>query len=205
MSNFDYENDIEYSGYLFYKNKLINVRTYERLLINKIKILLPINKEIKDLINRKNKILNNKKDFGAYQLSFKDYRYVDGFDGLLGINKAITICAKEFKIPKEHLLGVLTIFPFQVFSRQDIIDVLTQSGFKNPNNFFLYLKNKDYILRLDNSAEKTIYTKMVFAFSNKGFELVKLFYDTLEKASVFDFKFKNKSEVLVDDIIKKYE
>jgi len=198
---FDHDNDIQYNGYLLYKKKLINARTYEVLIANDIKILLPINFDM----NRKNKILNNKKDFSSYRLSFKEYRFIDGFDTFLGLNKAIIICTKEFKIPKENLFVILTIFPFQVFTRGDIIDVLTQSGFKSPNSFFLNLKTKDYLLRLDNSKEKTKYTKMVFTFSNKGFELVKLFYETLEKTTVFDFKFKNKNETLVDTILKKYE
>ena len=201
MSNFDHDNDIQYNGYLLYRNKLINARTYEVLIANEIKILLPINFDM----NRKNRIIRNKTDFSGYKLSFKEYRYIDGYDSLLAINKAYKKCEATFKIKFEYTNAALTLFGFQVFTLQDIHDILKQSEFKNSITIFNFLDSHDFLLRIDNLPLGAQKTNRVYSFSDKGFSMVKLFYDTLEKATVFDFKFKSKKELLVDAILKKYE
>lgn len=198
---FDHDNDIQYNGYLLYKNKLINARTYEVLIANEIKILLPINFRM----NRKNRILRVKKDFSEYKLNFKEHRYVDGFDYFLAINKAFLLCESTFNLNKEQLNAALTLCCFQVFTKQDGLDVLNQSGFKKATAVFNYLDLKGFLLRIDDCKEKTHISKRVYSFTNKGFEMVKLFYETLDNATVFDFKFKNKNEVLVDNILKKFD
>ena len=201
MSNFDHDNDIQYNGYLLYKNKLINARTYELLIKNEIKILLPIN----FVMNRKNRILGNKKDFSEYKLNFKEYRYIDGYNSLLGINKALKLCETTFKIKNEYINAVLTLFGFQVFTLQDIHDILGQSEFKKSITIFNFLDDNGFLLRIDNLPLGARKENRVYSISEKGFSMVKLFYDTLEKATVFDFKFKSKKELLVDSILKKYE
>jgi hypothetical protein len=156
-------------------------------------------------MNRKNKILQNKKDFSEYKLNFKEYRYVDGVDFLLAINKAYQECNAKYNMTSEMINAALTLCCFQVFTKQDAFDVLTQSGFSNEARVFNYLYTKGFLLRIDDLPQKTLKSKRVYSFSDKGFSMVKLFYETLDKATVFDFKFKNKSELLVDSILKKYE
>jgi hypothetical protein len=199
--DFDHDNDIQYNGYLLYRKKLINARTYEVLISNDIKILLPINFDM----NRKNRILQNKKDFSEYKLNFKEYRYVDGYNSLIGINKALNLCETTFKIKSEHINAALTLFGFQVFVKRDIFDILEQSGFEKPIVIFNTLNSKGFFLRLDDLKENIATSRRVYCFSEKGFSMVKLFYETLENFSVFDFKFKNKNEILIDNILKKYE
>lgn len=199
--NFDHDNDIQYNGYLLYKNKLINARTYEVLIKNEIKILLPIN----FAMNRKNRILRIKKDFSEYKLNFKEYRYIDGYNSLLGINKALRLCETTFKIKNEYINAVLTLFGFQVFTLQDIHDILGQSEFKKAITIFNFLDSHGFLLRIDNLPMGAQKKNRVYSISEKGFSMVKLFYDTLEKATVSDFKFKSKKELLVDSILKKYE
>jgi len=198
---FDHENDIQYNGYLLYKNKLINARTYEVLIANDIKILLPIHFDM----NRKNRILQNKKDFSEYKLNFKEYRFVDGIDFLLAVNKAYQECKAKYNMTAEMINSALTLCCFQVFTKQDAYDVLTQSGFSNEARVFNNLDTKGILFRIDDLPKKTLKHKRVYSFSEKGFSMVKLFYETLNKATVFDFKFKNKNELLVDSILKKYE
>jgi hypothetical protein len=200
-NRFDHDNDIQYNGYLLYKNKLINARTYEVLVVNEIKILLPIN----FAMNRKNRILDNKKDFAEYKLNFKEYRYVDGYNSLLGINKALKICETTFKIKGEYINAAITLFGFQIFSLQDIHDILEQSKFKNTVAIFNFLDGNGFLLRIDNLPIGSQKKNRVYSFSEKGFSMVKLFYDTLENSTVFDFKFKSKKEILIDNILKKYE
>jgi hypothetical protein len=200
-SDFDYDNDIQRNGYLLYQKKLINARTYEVLMDNDIKILLPINFEM----NRKNKILQNKKDFSEYKLNFKEYRYIDGYNSLLAINKAYKECRIAFKIKNEYINAAITLFGFQVFTKQDIIDILQQSEFKKAIITFNYLDSHGFLLRIDNLPIGTPKNNRVYSFSEKGFSMVKLFYDTLEKSNVYDFKFKSKKELLVDNILKKHE
>lgn len=199
--NFDHDNDIQYNGYLLYKNKLINARTYEVLIANDIKILLPI----KFNMNRKNRILQNRKDFSVYKLNFKEYRFVDNIDFLLAVNQAYQICKTTFNLTTDQLNAALTLCCFQVFAKQDGLDVLTQSGFKRGNRLFNFLDENGFLLRIDDLKDKTLISKRVYSFTEKGFSMVKLFYETLDKATVFDFKFKNKNELLVDSILKKYE
>lgn len=201
MSDFDYDNDIQYNNYLLYRNKMINVRTYELLMENDIKILLPINFEM----NRKNRILQNKKDFSEYKLNFKEYRYVDGFNSLLAINKAYNECQANFKLKSEYINAVLTLFGFQVFTMQDMIDVLDQSEFKNSTTIFNVLYGHGFLIRIDDLPPGARKTNRVYSFSEKGVAMVKMFYQTLEKATVFDFKFKSKKERLIDDILKKHD
>lgn len=198
---FDHDNDIQYNGYLLYKNKLINARTYEVLIANDIKILLPLKFDM----NRKNRILQNRKDFNEYKLNFKEYRFVDNIDFLLAVNQAYELCKSTFGLTTDQVNAALTLCCFQVFTRQDGIDVLSQSKFKKSSTIFHVLETKGLLLRIDDRKEKTLISKRVYCFSAKGFSMVKLFYETLEKATVFDFKFKNKSELLVDSILKKYE
>jgi hypothetical protein len=200
-NKFDHDNDIQYNGYLLYKNKLINARTYEVLIANEIKILLPINFDM----NRKNRILQNKKDFSEYKLNFKEYRYVDGFDSFLAINKAYTECQTIYKITPDYINAALTVFCFQVFSKSDFLDVLDQCGFKKSTRLFTFFIKNGFFLRIDDLPKGVNRIKRVYSFSEKGFSMVKLFYETLEKATVFDFKFKTKRELLVDSILKKYE
>jgi hypothetical protein len=198
---FDHDNDIQYNGYLLYKNKLINARTYEVLIASDIKILLPKNFDM----NRKNRILHNKKDFSEYKLNFKEYRYIDGYNSFLGINKALKLCETTFKIKTEHINAALTVFCFQVFTKRDFLDILEQSEFKNSITIFNFLDSNGFLLRIDNLPTGTHKAYRVYSFSEKGFSMVRLFYETIEKATVFDFKFKNKNELLVDSILKKYE
>ena len=200
-SRYDHDNDIQYNGYLLYLNKLINARTYEVLIKNEIKILLPIN----FAMNRKNRILGNKKDFSAYKLNFKEYRYIDGYNSLLAINKAYKECEVAFKIKFEYVNAALTLFGFQVFTKQDILDILEQSKFKNAITIFNFLDAHGYLLRIDSLPIGARKENRVYSFSKKGFSMVKMFYDTLEKSTVFDFKFKSKKELLIDNILKKYE
>jgi hypothetical protein len=197
---FDHDNDIQYIGYLLYQNKFINARAYEVLMANDIKILLPINFDM----NRKNKILQNKKDFGEYKLNFKEYRYVDGYNSLLGINKALRLCETTFKIKNEYINAAVTLFGFQIFTLQDFHDILEQTEFKNSITIFNFLEGHGFLLRIDNLPMGAQKTNRVYSFSEKGTSMVQLFYDTLEKATVFDFKFKSKKELLVDSILKKY-
>lgn len=200
--SFDHDNDIQYNGYFLYKNKLINARTYEVLIANEIKILLPIKFEM----NRKNRILQNRKDFSEYKLNFKEYRFVDGVDSFLAINKAYEVCKKEFKIINiDCINAALTLCCFQVFTKQDALDVLRQSQFKKEITVLNFLEANGFLLRIDDLKEKSHISKRVYCFSNKGSALVNLFYETLNTATVFDFKFKNKNELLVDSILKKYE
>ena len=198
---FDHDNDIQRTGYLLYQKKLINARTYEVLMANDIKILLPINFEM----NRKNKILQNKKDFSEYKLNFKEYRYVDGYNSLLAINKAYTECQTNYKIKFDYINAGLTVFCFQVFTKRDFLDVLDQSNFKESSKIFTFFVAKGFLLRIDDLPKLTNRANRVYSFSEKGFSMVKLFYETLDKATVFDFKFKNKSELIVDSILKKHE
>lgn len=198
---FDHDNDIQYNGYLLYKNKLINARTYEVLIANDIKILLPLNFEM----NRKNRILQNRKDFSEYKLNFKEHRFVENIDFLLAVNQAYEVCKKDFKLNTEQLNAALTLCCFQVFTNEDGLDVLRQSQFKKEITLFNFLDKNGFLLRIDDLKEKTHISKRVYSFSDKGFSMVKLFYQTLDKATVFDFKFKNKSELLVDSILKKHE
>lgn len=199
-SDFDHDNDIQRNGYLLYQKKLINARTYELLMENNIKILLPINFEM----NRKNRILQNRKDFGEYRLNFKEYQYVDGYNSLLAINKAYKECEAVFKIKNEYINAAITLFGFQIFTNQDIRDVLEQTGFKKCTTIFNFLDSNGFLIRIDNLPMGTNKVNRVYSFSEKGFSMVKLFYDTLEKATVYDFKFKNKKELLVDSILDKY-
>lgn len=198
---FDHDNDIQYNGYLLYKNKLINARTYEVLISNEIKILLPINFDM----NRKNRILQNRKDFREYKLNFKEYRYVDGLDSFLSINNAFKLCESTFNLNREHITAALTLVCFQVFTKQDGLDILNQSQFKKPTAIFNFLDANGFLLRIDDLKEKSHISKRVYSFSEKGFSMVKLFYETLDKATVFNFKFKNKNELIVDAILKKFE
>nr|WP_315173573.1 hypothetical protein [uncultured Flavobacterium sp.] len=198
---FDHDNDIQYNGYLLYKNKLINARTYEVLVSNEIKILLPINFDM----NRKNRILHNKKDFSEYKLSFKEYRFVDNIDFLLTINQAYQLCKTTFKMNTDQINATLTLCCFQVFTKQDGLDILSQSGYCRENRIFNFLDTNGFLLRIDDLKEQTHISKRVYSFSEKGFSMVKLFYKTLDKTTVFEFKFKNKKELLVDSILKKYE
>jgi hypothetical protein len=198
---FDHDNDIQYNGYLLYKNKLINARTYEVLIASEIKILLPINFDM----NRKNRILHNRKDFSEYKLNFKEYRYVDGIDTFLAINKAYEVCKNEFKLNTDQLNAALTLCCFQVFTKQDGLDALRQSQFKKEIRIFNFLVANGFLLRIDDLKEKTHISKRVYCFSNKGFTMINLFYETLDKATVIDFKFKNKRELLVDNILKKFD
>lgn len=204
---FDYNNDIEYNGYLLYKNKLINARTYELLIDNDIKILPPKGFTMEQLvsINRKNKILHNKKDFESYKFSFKEYRFIDGFSYLVGINKALKECENAFGLQREYVLTAVTLFGFQVFTRNDANEILEKNGFNSSVSVFRYLLDKGYLIRIDNLPEKTKYLNRIFCFSDKGAAMVKMFYDTVEKTNFYDFKFKNKSQTLVDNILKKYE
>lgn len=198
---FDHDNDIQRNGYLLYQSKLINARTYEVLIANDIKILLPIHFDM----NRKNRILQNRKDFSEYKLNFKEYRYVDGYNSFLGINKAYTECQTLFKIKFDYINAGITVFCFQVFTKRDFLDILEQSNFKESTKIFTFFVNKGFLLRIDDLPKLTNRAKRVYSFSEKGFSMVKLFYETLDKTTVFDFKFKNKSELLVDNILKKYE
>lgn len=199
MIGFDYDNDIQYNGYLLYKNKLINARTYEVLIANDIKILLPINFDM----NRKNRILQNKKDFSEYRLNFKEFRYVDNIDFFLGVNQAYQLCKTTFKINTDQINAALTLCCFQVFTKRDGLDVLGQSGYCRENRIFNFLETNGFLLRIDDLKEQTHISKRVYSFSDKGFSMVKLFYQTLNKDTVFEFKFKNKKELLVDSILKK--
>lgn len=199
--DFDHDNDIQYNGYLLYKNKLINARAYEVLIANDIKILLPLNFEM----NRKNRILQNRKDFSEYKLNFKEHRFVENIDFLLAVNQAYEVCKKDFKLNTEQLNAALTLCCFQVFTKEDGLDVLRQSQFKKEITLFNFLDKNGFLLRIDDLKEKTHISKRVYSFSEKGFSMIKLFYQTLDKITVFDFKFKNKKELLVDSILKKYE
>lgn len=199
-NRYDHENDIQYNGYLLYCKKLINARTYEVLVEHEIKILLPVNFDM----NRKNKILQNKKEFGEFKLNFKEHVYIDGFNSLLGINKALSICENTFKIKPEQINAAVTLFGFQVFTQQDALDVLDQSEFKKSNAIFNFLYSNGFLLRIDNFPDTARKVNRVYSFSKKGFSMVKLFYDTIENCNVFDFKFKSKKELLVESILKKY-
>lgn len=198
---YDHDNDIQHNGYLLYKNKLINARTYEVLIANDIKILFPIHFDM----NRKNRILQNRKDFSEYKMSFKEYRYVDGFDSFLSINKAYTECQTVFKIKFDYINAGLTVFCFQVFTKRDFLDILDQSNFKDSTKIFTFFVNNGFLLRIDDLPKLTNRANRVYSFSKKGFAMVKLFYEILDQSSVFDFKFKTKKELLVDSILKKYE
>lgn len=198
---FDHDNDIQRNGYLLYQNKLINARTYEVLIANDIKILLPIHFDM----NRKNRILQNRKDFSEYKLNFKEYRYIDGFDSFLAINKAYVECQTRYKIKFDYINAGLTVFCFQVFTKRDFLDILDQSNFKESTRIFTFFVTKGFLLRIDDLPKLTNRANRVYSFSEKGLSMVKLFYETLDKATVYDFKFKNKSELLVDSILKKYE
>lgn len=200
-SSFDHDNDIQYNGYLLYMKKLINARTYEVLIENEIKILLPVNFDM----NRKNKILQNKKEFGEYKLNFKEYHFVDGFNSLIGINKAFAICGNAFKINSQHINAAITLFGFQVFTIQDALDILSQSDFKKSITVFSFLDSHGFLLRIDDRPDGTLKRNRVYCFSEKGFSMVKMFYNELDKTNVFDFKFKTKKELLIDNILKKYE
>lgn len=201
FSRYDHKNDIQYNGYLLYLKKLINARTYEVLIANEIKILLPVNFDM----NRKNRILQNKKDFGEYKLNFKEYRYIDGYNSLIGINKALKLCQTTFKINSEYINAAITLFGFQVFTKQDGLDILSQSDFRKHIAIFNYLDVNGFLIRIDNLPIGAMKKNRVYSFSEKGFSMVKLFYDTLEQSTVFDFKFKSKKELLVDNILKKFE
>jgi hypothetical protein len=204
INSFDYDNDTQYANYFLYKNKLINVRTYEYITKLGFKTLLPANLDYKNMV-RKNRILQNKKEFKEFKINFKEYRYIDGIDYLIGLNNAIVTCTKEFEIKREYLLGAVSIFAFQIFSRQDAVDVLMQNNFKNTTSLFLYLYRNEYLIRIDNLSLKTPVAKRLYSISNKGITMIKRFYSILEKATVSDFKFKSKNELIIDDILKKYE
>jgi hypothetical protein len=200
-NDFDHDNDTQANGYFLYKNKLINARTYELLIEYDIKILLPVNFDM----NRKNRILQNRKNFQEYKLNFKEFQYVDGFNSLLSINKAYQQCEDKYQITTNNLNAVLTLFCFQIFTKQDMFDVLNQSGFKFLKSTFIFLDKNNFILRVDTLSKLTKVNNRVYAFSEKGIALVKMFYDVIEQSSVSDFKFKSKKDLLVDNLLKKYE
>lgn len=200
-NDFDHDNDTEANGYFLYKNKLINAKTYELLIKYDIKILLPVDFDM----NRKNRILQNRKDFKEYKLNFKEFQYVDGFNSLLSINKAYTECEAKFGISHSNLNAVLTLFCFQIFTREDMFDILNQSGFKVFKSTFIFLEKNNFILRIDTLSKLTQINNRVYIFSDKGIAMVKMFYKILDQGTVYDFKFKSKRDLLVDNLLKKYE
>lgn len=206
-SNFDYDSDAEYLNYTFYKNRLINARTYELVTRLKIKILLPINHE-EDLnkMLRRNRLLQLKNgEFHSFKLNLKDYRFVNGVSSLIGVNRAIRTCMSEFGLNQSQLLAMVTIYGFQIFSRNDAIDILRQSQFKNAKGLFFFFVREEYLMRIDDLSKNTKVDRRVYCISKKGLGVVRRFYDIIESSTVFDFKFKSKSELLVDDILKRFE
>lgn len=200
-NDFDHDNDTEANGYFLYKNKLINAKTYELLIKYDIKILLPVDFDM----NRKNRILQNRKDFKEYKLNFKEFQYVDGFNSLLSINKAYQECEAKFGISHSNLNALLTLFCFQIFTREDMFDILNQSGFKVFKSTLIFLEKNNFILRIDTLSKLTKIDNRVYTFSEKGISMVKMFYDILDQGTVHDFKFKSKRDLLVDNLLKKYE
>lgn len=200
-NDFDHENDTQANDYFLYKNKFINAKTYKLLIKYDIKILLPVHFDM----NRKNRILQNRKDFREYKLNFKEFEFVDGFNSLLSINKAFTACEAKFGISHSNLNAALTLFCFQIFTREDMFDILNQSGFKVFKSTFNFLEKNNFILRIDTLPKKTQIDNRVYIFSDKGIAMVKMFYAILDQGSVYDFKFKSKKDLLVDKLLKKYE
>ena len=145
------------------------------------------------------------KDFKEYKLNFKEFQYVDGFNSLLSINKAYTECEAKFGISHSNLNAVLTLFCFQIFTREDMFDILNQSGFKVFKSTFIFLEKNNFILRIDTLSKLTKIDNRVYTFSEKGISMVKMFYEILDQGTVYDFKFKSKRDLLVDNLLKKYE